>query len=90
MMLKTIYKYELPVKDDFVLQLPEGAEILHIGTQYNRPNLWALVDPNAPKKPIKFIGAGTGHPLPADCTLKYLGTAIMLDDRFVFHVFKEE
>ena len=87
--MRTIYKYKIPLTDAFELQLPEGAEILSVAAQYDKPMLWALVDDEAPKEVHKFRGAEAWSSLPSDCTLKYLGTVIMLNNTFVYHVFEE-
>ena len=39
----SIYKYKIPAAHVFSLYLPEGALILSVQTQYNKPQLWAMV-----------------------------------------------
>ena len=60
-MTKTIYKYPVVLDDIFVLNLPKNAQILTVQTQYEKPYLWVLLDPNAPKVERAFRLAGTGH-----------------------------
>ena len=86
---RTIWKYDLlvPVLSRFTLLLPSGAEVLHIGMQYDAPRMWALVDPTAELIAYYFIVAGTGNPIPWDPLLSYEGTFQMYGGRLVCHVF---
>ncbi len=85
----TIYKYKVPVQDDFELNLPAGAKLLSVQTQGNTPCMWMLVDTEVPKKLVKFAVRGTGH----DCTnlnddaWKYLGTFQLNGGQLIFHLF---
>ena len=82
-----IYKYPIPIEDDFALSLPDGAQVLDVQTQYGQPQLWALVDPEAPMRERQFILRGTGHdihyPLSA---LIHCGTFQEHGGSVVFHV----
>lgn len=71
--MRTIWKYQIPIKDYFELELPQGAEILTVQMQYGEPQLWALVDPNAQLEFRLFRLSGTGHPI-INCHLGYIGT----------------
>ncbi len=46
-MTKNIFKYTLHLNDSIKIKMPVGAEILTVQLQYGKPQLWALVDPNA-------------------------------------------
>ncbi len=61
-MAESVWKYELPMVGDFDLQLPEGAEIIHVEEQGPKPCLWARVDINAPLEARRLCIRGTGHP----------------------------
>lgn len=84
-----IYRYELDYVDQ-VLELPLGAEILSVapgrgdGRYYF--DMWAKVPEVAPLVPCKIWVFGTGHPMPKDVPLAFVGTVVMPDD-YVFHVF---
>lgn len=84
-MSRKVYKYELELgRND--LELPVGAEILHLANQAGRLCLWAKVDEscdNMIHHPIVVVG--TGHPLP-DAELEHLGTFDV--PPFVWHAFK--
>jgi hypothetical protein len=59
----TVYKYEIPIADRFVLQLPIGAEILHAECQNGVPCLWAKIDTEARRVGRRLYITGTGHPV---------------------------
>lgn len=96
--MKTIWKFDAPTQDEFSLLMPKGAQILSLGLQRGEPKIWALVEPDAPKEERNFVGRGTGHPIQqtvdekTGCvdvnTYTFIGTVVMLDDNFVYHVFE--
>jgi hypothetical protein len=88
MLGKTIWKWVVPTEDEFCLELPEGAEFLHFGTQREELTLWVLVDPGRLPRECYFRLAGTGHPLPAETSAsRYIGTTSQQDGQLVWHLF---
>jgi hypothetical protein len=90
-MEKRIFKYTLETQDKQFINLPKGAEFLTLQTQFNEPQLWALVDPNEKEKEERCIEIfGTGHPVNYDMGVdrKYLATYQIDDGNFVFHAFE--
>ena len=85
--MNRIYKYSFEVTDRLILELPEGARILDVQAQFDKPVLWAMVDPEALLEKRHFCLVGTGHPAPEGCI--YIGTFQIFDDRFVGHLFEE-
>lgn len=84
-----VFKYALPIEDCSEVQMPEGAQILKIDAQYNRPCIWALVNPDAPNKVRRFRFAGTGHPISENPDqLFFHGTFHLEGGALVFHVFE--
>ena len=61
--MKKIFKYAIPIADEFELELPKGAEILTFQIQYEQPVIWAIVDPDSEKEKRYFDLYGTGHPM---------------------------
>ena len=62
--MKTIYKYELQVETNDV-EMPKGAEIIHVAAQGERIFLWAMVDTDFlvdemqwETRPIVVLGTG--------------------------------
>lgn len=91
--MKTIYKYEFPIRGEFFLKLPEGAKPLTAFVQVpnkhsNRRSamLWAEVDTEAKPTDYMFMVVGTGNPIPIDAT-KYIAT--FTDGPFVWHLYGE-
>lgn len=85
----TVYKYETPLKDEFSLDLPMGAQILTFQSQRDAPCIWALVDPDAKTLKRRFRLVGTGHPIEQDAgALRFVGTAQFRGGSLVFHLFE--
>jgi hypothetical protein len=88
-MNKVIWKFAVPLSYATEMEMPSGAEILHVGLQKDEIFLWAKVDPNAEKVKREFMVEGTGQPPNRrlhDAT--HLGT--VSQDVFVWHVFEVE
>jgi hypothetical protein len=96
--MKTVWKFPVPIRDEFETDMPVGAQILVIketppAIGINGANdvaqMWALVDPMASREKRRFAVHGTGHDIPND-DRKYLGTFVlpMLAGPLVFHLFE--
>ena len=85
-MATTVWKFPLPMRDVAEVEMPAHAKVLYVGTQGNNAFLWALVDPDAPRKTRRFRVAGTGHTL-GDVGA-HVGAFMLLDGGLVFHVFE--
>lgn len=87
-MLK-VYKYDLPLKDEFQLPLPRGAKLLAFRFQKDTPCLWALVDPNRPLDPHQFRLVETGQKIEEEAkNLVYIGTDLSSSHKYVLHLFE--
>lgn len=88
--MKTIWKYELNFEEFTKIEMPKGAEILTVQTQYNKPCLWALVDPEVEKETRTLELIGTGMKVYQDdgYERKYIGTYQYQKGEFVGHVFE--
>lgn len=87
-MKKSIWKFPFPIEDEFVLEMPRYAKILHVQMQGNAPCIWALVDVDAPKVKRKFALRGTGHPCEDLGAAEFIGTFFAFTDgSLVFHLF---
>ncbi len=84
-----IWKYELlPITGaPFLMNIPDGAEILHVDEQREEVCIWALVDIDATPVSRSFAIFGTGQSV-ADNPMKYLGTAKLDNGNLIFHVFE--
>jgi len=70
---RIIFKYQMPVLEDFEMMLPEGADIIRMEDQGGMFWLWAVVNTDAPLKVRKFKAFKTGAAMPVDVELKYIG-----------------
>jgi hypothetical protein len=89
--MSTIWKYELHVREHFILEMPKGAKVLAVQMQYGVPTLWARVNPTAEKEPRHFSIYGTGHCMPDESEnvqLQYVGTFQPEGGALVFHLFE--
>lgn len=88
--MTAIWKYQLPLTDEPVLNMPVNAKIIHVDDQHGVLCLWAEVDRDEELVPFltmprQFYVVGTGHTF--DRTGKrYLGSVIQ--DSFVWHVYE--
>lgn len=84
-----IYKYAIGILDEQHIVMPAGSRLLSVQAQRGKPQLWAMVDTDAPTVIREFALCGTGH----DATWVavrggvYVGTFQMNDDSLVFHLF---
>ena len=82
-----IWKFVL--QPEVSLSMPTGAEILSVATQGNDICLWARVNPDADREDRTFIGIGTGHDIPNNMNLQFIGTVLLSGGTLVFHIFEK-
>ena len=86
---RTIWKYQLPVLEEFILEMPKGAEIIRIADQGGMLWAWAVVDTEAPLEARRFLAFKTGAAMP-DSNLRYLGwAAIHIQAELALYFFEE-
>ena len=85
--MRVVWKHELP-REANVLMLHKDAEILHVAAQHDGIHLWEAHDEAEAKKVRRrFHVVGTGRTFPDSGT--HVGSLLMRDGAFVFHVFEE-
>lgn len=82
--MQTIYKYPITGSS---IEMPEGAEVLHVGAQGHNVFVWAKVDSEADMEKRTFIVVGTGWEVPDD-SCEFVGTA-QTADGFVWHLYEQ-
>lgn len=83
--MKTIWKYQFPITDRFLLEMPIGAKILTAFIRNKVPCLWAEVETKEYSIPRKFAVTGTGNPTPTeDCC--WIATFSM--PPFIWHLYE--
>ncbi len=87
--MKAIWKFLLSRAGDQEIELPRGAELLTVQVQRGVICLWAVVDPNTTERDLRtFYIVGTGHPMPENPMVEYVGTIQELEGALVWHVFE--
>lgn len=86
--MKAIWKFTIDkIEKEVVISMPTGAKILAVQVQEGVPCIWAVVEPDAPKKERVFEIKGTGHLFSTYSDLDYVGTFQLQDGTFVGHLF---
>lgn len=96
--MRSIWKFPIPSPGEsgaISVLLPRGARLLSVHAQREEPQIWALVDPAAPKVRRRLLIAVTGQTGPARVPetgerfddAKFVGTFLLLGGSLVFHVF---
>lgn len=85
-----IWKYPVPIRDSFTIDMPALAIVLSVATQDGDPYVWAIVDPSNSVESRSFRLYGTGHPVKNQDYFKskFIGTFLIRDDSLVFHLFE--
>ena len=83
----SVLKYELPALGQKWLELPRGAQILRVASQFGVLQMWALVNRDAPLVKRAFAVVHTGSPVvPPGAT--YIDTVLTDGGSYVRHVFE--
>jgi hypothetical protein len=82
-----ILKHEIPAASEFTLPLHEGSKLLKLDVVNEKVYIWALEDESRPKRGVKFRMVMTGEELNLDPYMVYIGTFILFNGSFVWHLF---
>lgn len=83
--MSAIWKYTLTLAGIQSIDMPKGARIVHVESQFEQPCVWAIVDPNAEKEAREFGILTTGLSFnEAECS--YLGSFLLRNGAFVGHL----
>lgn len=85
--MKTIWKY--PLQPTQRLPLPKGAKILSAQLQNDEICIWVLLDTENLTQEVPIWIFGTGHEVPKNLNLEFIGTVQLMGGGLVFHVFQE-
>ena len=89
----TIYKYQLPILEQFEIQLPESTNILRVDDMDGKFWMWFLHDLRKPMKTYKFHMFKTGAHIPDDIASKLMGYAgfckLHIQQELCLYVFME-
>jgi len=79
-----IFKYQIPIQENFSLNIPKYSSILSFQLQNDIPCIWVVVHENQPLEKHNFSIYGTGYEVNSS-PMGYQGT-IQLNG-FVWHLF---
>lgn len=85
----TIWKYVIPIKDHFELEMPFNSKILSFQLQKGVPMIWCQVNTDLKLIERKFRLCGTEHEL-ENKYWKFIGTIQLREGNMVFHLFEKE
>jgi len=84
----TIYKYELIITDEQIIDMPIDATILSVHKQNNKLCLWVKVNPDVKYTEERCIHIyGTGNPIFIKKEI-FIGTVVFEEHGAVWHVFE--
>ncbi len=86
--MREVWKFKIPMEAVASIEVPEGAQIIHVDCQAREAFLWAVVNPNAPLRTRCFRVAGTGRKIRDDHALDHVGTVKIEGGQLMFHVFE--
>lgn len=87
---RTIWKYQIPVLEDFEVDLPSGAHIIRFANEGGKLWLWAVVEPDAPIEPLRLLAFKAGAEMP-QIPMSYLGcAAIYIQAELMLYYFQPE
>jgi hypothetical protein len=87
---RVIWKYQMPVLEQFTMKLPKGAQIIRVDDQGGMFWLWALVDTNAELETRRFRAIKCGAKAPDGVALKYIGFCkIFIQQELGLYIFEE-
>jgi len=87
-----IWKYELENRETEI-EMPYGAQVIHVDNQYGKLCLWAIVNPSKQEQRMEtrvFWVVHTGKTIDMPTMKEHIGTVLMQDGTYVAHVFEVE
>lgn len=86
----TIFKYQMPVLEQFSMTLPEGAKIIRMADEGGMFWLWAVVNTEAKPEERHFRAFKTGGQIPEGLQLEYVGCcAVFVQMELMLYIFED-
>lgn len=90
-MSNAIWKYELAITDEQIVEMPKGSALISVADQHGTGRtlqLWAMVYPGAEREERRILIFGTGHPVPPSLrSTAHIGSVVTQAGGLVWHVF---
>lgn len=90
--MKKVWKYDIPLHGDFILELPDDAKVLCIKEQKGQPKMWMSVPQDTKHmKKFKYKVLMTGEAYDEDLIGQYVGSFQIEADAhtYVGHLFRK-
>lgn len=86
--MKAVWKYPVPAANTFTVEMPKDAKVLSMQVYEGTPQMWALVDPDAPRISRRFFITETNinHIIYDDD--HFIGTFFMMGGSLALHLFE--
>lgn len=84
----TVWKFPVHLADSFEVEMPHGSKFLHLDVQRDNPAMWFLVNPHSPPVSRVFHLVGTGDASEGLDQCTHLGSFLLDNGTFVFHLFE--
>lgn len=85
-----IYKYPIPIIEEFSIILPKGAEIIRLDFIEGHAWLWAKIDQRVEDEKRYFRAFKTGALIPDNLDIKYIGMyPIFIQVELMLYVYEE-
>lgn len=87
---RVIFKYQMPVLEQFTMELPQGAKVLRVKDENGMFWMWAEVNTNRPNETRHFRAFKTGAAIPDSIELNYIGfCAIFVQMELGLYIYEE-
>ena len=87
---RVIFKYQMPVLEQFTMRLPQGAEIIRVADQGGMFWMWAVVRTDVPDEERRFRAYKCGGKMHDDLQLRYVGfCAVFVQMELGLYIFEE-
>lgn len=83
--MSAVWKFQLEMTRFQTVPMPKGARIIHVAAQFEKPCIWAIVDPHATKEP-RSVGMLTTGETFNDAEVAYCGSFMLRGGTFVGHI----
>ncbi len=88
---RVIFKYQMPVLEQFTMQLPIGAQIIRMEDQGGMFWLWAVVRTDVPDETRRFRAFKCGGKIPDALNLEYIGfCAVFVQQELGLYIFEDK
>ncbi len=83
-----IFKYKVEIKSEFIIEMPEGSEVLCVEVQRDAPYIWVMCDSSRRKEMRIFGVKATGQDFGDADRTDYIGSFLLDGGSFVGHLFE--